>query len=101
MSKRNGNEIDISLSQTEKKKLETILEESQRHTALNDDQLAEAINQDQLNRLTRRMADLTEMILRIDSQMESLKSVARLSHQKSERLSQRLDAVIRALDQRK
>jgi outer membrane murein-binding lipoprotein Lpp len=97
MSQHNDNEIDISLSQSEKQKLKKILEESQRHTALDAEQLAGEISQEQSDRLTRRMADLTEMILKLDSQMDALKTAARLSHQKSERLNQRLDAVIHAL----
>jgi len=97
MSKHNDDQIDISLSQSERQKLKKILEESQGHPALDAEELAGEISQAQSGRLIRRMADLTEMILKLDSQMEALKTAARLSQQKSERLNQRLDAVIHAL----
>jgi hypothetical protein len=50
-----------------------------------------------MDRLARRLADVSEWLLTIDRQMTALVEVMRLSHQKSELLNQRLDAVIAAL----
>jgi hypothetical protein len=56
--------------------------------------------QDQLDRMDQRLADLTDMILRINRRMAPLAKVVRLSQQKTERLNRRLDAVIEALRQK-
>ena len=53
--------------------------------------------QEQLDRINRQLADLSEMFLRIDRRLKPLVEVIRLSHQKSELLNRRLDAVIDAL----
>ena len=97
MPQKKSDAFRVGLTKTEKQGLETMAGEFRRH--LPADALAEAREpiQTQLDSLTRRLADLTEMVLSIDRQMAPLAEVVRLSHQKSELLNQRLDAVIAAL----
>jgi len=97
MPKQEGDAFPIGLSEAEKDDLEKMIAEFHRHRP--EDTLGEAGEpiQDQVDRLTRRVADLTQMVLTIDRQMAPLVEVIRLSHQKSELLNQRLDAVIVAL----
>ena len=85
------------LSEAEKDDLEKMIAEFRRQRR--QDPFADAGDppQAQLDSITRRLADLTEMFLNIDHRMAHLVGVIRLSHQKSEILSQRLDAVIAAL----
>jgi hypothetical protein len=56
--------------------------------------------QDQLDRLHKKLADLTDRIAYIDRRMEPLVEVVRLSQQKTEMLNRRLDAVIEALKEK-
>ncbi|MGA6924739.1 MAG: hypothetical protein WBY88_03595 [Desulfosarcina sp.] len=51
----------------------------------------------QLDSITQRLADLTEIVLRLDRQISPLVEIVRLSHRKSELLNQRLESVIDAL----
>jgi hypothetical protein len=53
--------------------------------------------QAQLDSVTRRLADLTEMVLRSTVKWPRWLEIIRLSHKKSELLSHRLDTVIAAL----
>ena len=90
-------ELAVGLTEAEKDDLEKMIGEFRRQgtpAVLADDR--EPL-QDQLDRITQKLADLTEMFLRIDRRLEPLAEVIRLSHQKSELLNRRLDAVIDAL----
>jgi len=87
----------VGLSEAEKDDLEKMIGEFRRQS----DPVAQTDEreplQDQLDRINRKLADLTEMFLNLDRKMEPMAEVIRLSHQKSELLSHRLDAVIDAL----
>jgi hypothetical protein len=74
-----------------------MIAEFRRQRRLDSDTDAGATLQAQLDIVTQRLADLTEMLLNIDGRVTTLVEVIRLSHQKSELLSQRLDTVITAL----
>jgi hypothetical protein len=87
----------FGLSEAEKDDLEKMIGEFRRHRLKDSHGKTNEPIQAQLDHLARRLADLTEMVLTIDRQMDRLVEVIRLSHQKSELLSQRLDAVIAAL----
>ena len=87
----------VGLSEAEKEDLEKMIGEFRRQSHTDSHAEAKAPLQAQLDSITQRLADLTEMLLTIDRRMDPLAEVIRLSHQKSELLNQRLDAVIAAL----
>ena len=85
------------LSKAEKDDLEKMIGEFHRHRPEDASEAAREPLQNQTDQLTQRLADLTEMVLTIDRQMAALAENIRLSHQRSELLNQRLDAVIASL----
>lgn len=87
----------IGLSEAEKDDLEKMIGEFRRQGSPDPATDEREPLQDQLDRINRKLADLTEMFLRIDRRLEPLVEVIRLSHQKSDLLNRRLDAVIDAL----
>ena len=97
MSPHSLDALPIGLSEAEKDDLEKMIGEFRRQSSTDSQSEAKAPLQAQLDSITRRLADLTEMLLTIDRRMAPLAEVIRLSHHKSELLSQRLDAVIAAL----
>jgi hypothetical protein len=97
MSQQKVDSFTVGLSEAEKDDLEKMLGEFRREPPMDVPSAEKASVQSQLDRITRRLADLTEKVLHLDRQMAPLMEIIRLSHQKSELLSQRLDAVIAAL----
>lgn len=97
MSQQELEALAVGLSEAEKDDLEKMIVEFRRDRPQDDsNEIGEPL-QDQVDRLGRSLADLSERILTADRRMDSLVEIMRLSHQKSELLSQRLDAVIAAL----
>ena len=97
MSQQKGDTFPVGLSEAEKNDLEKMISEFRRYRPNEAGREAGEPIQSQLDSLARKLADLTEMVLTTDRQMATLMEVIRLSHQKSELLNQRLDAVIAAL----
>lgn len=97
MPQQKKDELSVGLSEAEKQDLEKMIGEFRRKRPEETHSATSGPHQAQLDSVTRRMADLTEMVLAMDRQMAPLAEVIRLSHKKSELLSQRLDAVIAAL----
>lgn len=97
MSPHSLDALPVGLSEAEKDDLEKMIGEFRRQSRTDLQAEPKAPLQAQLDSITHRLADLTEMLLTIDRRMAPLAEVIRLSHQKSELLSQRLDAVIAAL----
>ena len=99
MSQQKIDALPVGLSEAEKDDLEKMIGEFRRDRLKDADASGETREpiQAQVDRLTRRLADLSESVLTTDRQMAALVEVMRLSHQKSELLNQRLDAVIAAL----
>jgi hypothetical protein len=89
--------LPAGLSEAEKDDLEKMIGEFHRDRSKNAPGEAGVPTQAQMASLTRRLADLADSVLTIDRQMAALVEVIGLSHQKSELLNQRLDAVIAAL----
>ena len=87
----------IGLTEAEKNDLEKMIGEFRRQGSPDPASDDREPLQDQLKRINRKLADLSEMVLRIDRRLEPLAEVIRLSHQKSDLLNRRLDAVIDAL----
>ena len=99
MSHQEGDTFTVGLSEAEKNDLEKMIGEFRRDRLKYADTSGETREpiQAQVDRLSRRLADLSEWVLTTDRQMAALVEVMRLSYQKSEMLNQRLDAVIAAL----
>jgi len=97
VSHQEGDTFTVGLSEAEKNDLEKMIGEFRRHRPNDASMETGEPIQGQLDSLTRRLADLTEMVLTTDRRIATLMEVIRLSHQKSELLNQRLDAVIAAL----
>ncbi|WP_155320191.1 hypothetical protein [Desulfosarcina alkanivorans] len=97
MSQKNADTFTVGLSEAEKQDLEEMIGDFRRKSAGGDLPEETTPTRTQLDSIARKLADLSEMVLRMDRQMAPLVEVIRLSHQKSELLSQRLDAVIAAL----
>ena len=97
MSQQKFDPFTVGLSEAEKDDLEKMIGEFRRQRPKNDHGEAGQPIQAQIDSLTRRLADLSQMVLTIDRQMAPLVEVMRLSRKKSELLNQRLDAAIAAL----
>ncbi|MBC2710732.1 MAG: hypothetical protein HGJ94_06945 [Desulfosarcina sp.] len=97
MSQQKVDAFTVGLSEAEKHDLEKMIGEFRRHRPVDALEVAREPIQAQLDSITQRLAELTEMLLNIDRRMAPLMEIMRLSHQKSELLNQRLDAVIAAL----
>ena len=97
MSQQKIDAFTVGLSEAEKDDLEKMIGDFRRDRPEDARGETRESIQAQMANLTRRMADLSEMVLSTDRQMAALVEVIRLSHQKSELLNQRLDAVIAAL----
>ena len=97
MSQQKIDALPVGLSEAEKDDLENMIGEFRRGRQQDASGETREPIQAQVDGLTRRLADLSEWILTTDRQMAALADVMRLSHQKSELLNQRLDAVIAAL----
>lgn len=97
MSRTGLDSLAFGLSEAEKDDLEKMIGEFRRQRGSDADTESDDSIQTRLNQITQRLVDLTETVLAIDRQMASIVEIIRLSHQKSERLNQRIDAVIAAL----
>lgn len=97
MSQQKIDEFTVGLTEAEKNDLEKMIGEFRQKSPMDAISATKESTQAQLDSITRRLAELTEKVLRIDRQMTPLVELHRLSHQKSELLSQRLDDVIAAL----
>ncbi len=97
MSHQKIDALAVGLSEAEKDDLQKMIGEFRRDRLKDDPGETREPIQAQVDRLTRKLVDLSEWVLTTDRQMAALVKVMRLSHQESELLNQRLDAVIAAL----
>jgi hypothetical protein len=97
MPKQKIEPFTADLSEAEKQDLEKMIGEFRQERPTEGLSETRGSNRAQLDSVTRRLGDLTEMVLSIDRQLAPLAEIVRLSHKKSELLSQRLDTVIAAL----
>lgn len=100
MPQQKTDPLNAGLSETERQDLERMVDEFHRPLSEKESAIPPTSIQSQLDALTRRLADLTEMVLDQERRISPLVEIIRLSHQKSERLNRRLDAVIEALKSR-
>ncbi|WP_319526264.1 hypothetical protein [uncultured Desulfosarcina sp.] len=100
MSQPVSDAFPMGITAAEKDDLEKMIGEFRRqHPPASEASGRESV-QDQLDRIHQKLADLTDMILRINRRMEPLAEVVRFSQQKTELLNRRLDAVIEALKEK-
>jgi hypothetical protein len=97
MSQQPLDSLPVGLTEAEKEDLEEMIVAFRRDNPTEGPEADRESLQSQLDDIVSKLADLTEMILNIDRRLAPLAEVIRLSHQKSELLSQRLDTVIAAL----
>jgi hypothetical protein len=97
MSQQPLDSLPVGLTEAEKEDLEEMIVAFRRDNPTEGPEADRESLQSQLDDVVSKLADLTEMILNIDRRLAPLAEVIRLSHQKSELLSQRLDTVIAAL----
>lgn len=97
MSPKKVEALTVGLTEAEKHDLEKMIGEFHQKSEAGAPLAEKGPTQAQLDGINQRLADMIEMVLKIDRQMAPLVEIIRLSHQKSELLTQRLDAVIAAL----
>ena len=97
MSEDKNDPLAIGLTEAEKNDLEKMIAEFRCQSSPDLEANERESFQDQIDRINRKLAELTEMVLRIDRRLDPLVDVIRLSHQKSDLLNRRLDAVIDAM----
>lgn len=97
MPQRPLDDLPVGLTEAEKKDLEEMIVAFRRHNHTDQPEADRQPLQGQSDDYESQLADLTEMILSFDRRLSSLVEVMRLSQEKSELLTQRLDAVIAAL----
>ena len=99
MTSKKPDDLSAGLDAKDQRQLEIMIDELRQNQASGQSAGAPKRNpdQDQIEDVMTRLADLTEMVLRLDRQVAPLMKILQLTHEKSERLNQRLDAVINAL----
>ncbi len=86
----------MGLSEEEKSDLEELISDFQEEGSQSDNTASLPIN-DQIEALNNRMAQISQLILTIDRQMKPLYEIVRLSLEKNEILTQRINAIIDSL----
>jgi hypothetical protein len=89
--------INIGLSEEEKRDLETMIGEFQMERTASDPEMDMAAVQKQIEAINKRMEYLTNMFLTIDRRLKPLCEIIRLTFEKSELLNQRINALIESI----
>ncbi len=89
--------INIGLSEEEKRDLETMIGEFQMERAVSDPVMDMAAVQKQIEAINKRMEYLTNMFLTIDRRLKPLYEIIRMTFEKSELLNQRINALIESI----
>ena len=89
--------LNIGLSEQEKKDLEQLISDFQTERSQNlpSDDIAEI--QLQIDTINKRLAYLTNMFLTLDRRIKPLYETVRLNYQKSEILNQRISVLIESI----
>lgn len=88
-------ELNIGLSEEEKDDLENLIRSIREEPSFPS---AEAVPEDIQQRiavLTDHVVRLSEMILRFDARMKAFYEIIRLSYQKSNKMNERIDTIVR------
>ena len=97
MTNKIDTQINIGLSEEEKRDLETMIGQFQKERAVPDPVTDLAGVQKQIEALNQRMEYLTTMFLTIDQRLKPLYETIRLTFEKSELLNQRINALIESM----
>jgi hypothetical protein len=93
----NSANINIGLSEEEKRDLETMIGEFQMERTASEPVTDMVAVQKQIEAINKRMAYLTNMFLTIDRRLKPLYETIRLTFEKSELLNQRINALIESM----
>jgi hypothetical protein len=89
--------INIGLSEKEKRDLETMIDEFQKERTAPDPVMDIETVQKQIEAINNRMEYLSNMLLTIDRRMKPLYEIVRLTFEKSELLNQRINGLIESI----
>jgi uncharacterized coiled-coil DUF342 family protein len=89
--------INIGLSEEEKRDLETMISEFQMERTASDPVMDMAAIQQQIEAINKRMEYLSNMFLTIDRRLKPLYEIIRMTFEKSELLNQRINALIESI----
>lgn len=89
--------INIGLSEEEKRDLETMIGEFQMERTVSNPVLDMVAVQKQIEAINKRMEYLSNMFLTIDRRLKPLYDVIRMTFEKSELLNQRINALIESI----
>ena len=97
MTKRPGFELDIGLSEAERRDLEQMIHDFQKERDWGESPRdIDSLNA-QIDTINARLTALTHMFLTIDRQIKPLYETLRLTYRKSEILNQRINTLINAI----
>ncbi|MGD9010332.1 MAG: hypothetical protein PVG41_20575 [Desulfobacteraceae bacterium] len=89
--------INIGLSEEEKRDLETMISEFQMERTASDPVMDMVAVQQQIEAINKRMEYLSNMFLTIDRRLKPLYEIIRMTFEKSELLNQRINALIESI----
>jgi hypothetical protein len=89
--------INIGLSEDEKRDLETMIGKFQMERTVADPTMDMATVQKQIETINKRMEYLSNMFLTIDRRLKPLYEIIRMTFEKSELLNQRINALIESI----
>jgi len=90
-------ELNVGLSEEEKRDLEQMIGEFQKERAIEEPGTDYAALKQQLDTMNKRIAYLTNMFLTLDRRIKPLYETIRLTYQKSEILNQRINTLIESI----
>lgn len=98
MAKQQSFEFSLGLSEEEKRDLEIMIADFQKDcTRLSGAGPGADPIQEQLDALSKRLAELTRMLLTLDRRMKPLYEIIRLTYKKSEILNERINMIIESI----
>jgi hypothetical protein len=101
VTNENQTEINVGLSDGEKKDLEELITSfKEKQSSAPPDPSAEDV-QNQIKSMSAELAHFGEVLLKFDAKMKSFYEILRLSHKKSEIMNQRIDTIIETIKDRK
>lgn len=97
MADETRTKLDVGLSEAEKDDLEKLIKVFKKEQPYTMPALGATIEdiQKQVIAMGEHIALLSEMLLKLDMRIDSLYRIIRLSHQKSERMNERIDAIFK------
>jgi lauroyl/myristoyl acyltransferase len=97
MANETRTEFNVGLSEEEKEDLEKLMKEFKREQSVSLSGTTLEDVQEQVRFMGERLAQLSEMLLKLDKKTHSLYKILRLSYQKSEDMNDRIDSIIKTI----